>query len=378
LAPRFSFPRSRRFFFAVTLHPAQQHQRGSAMPGRDFRRRVPVWLSVFALLAGGVAEGRDKTDILILKNGDRITGEIVKLEYGKLQFKTDDMGTLSVEWPAVAKLESQYTFDVETVTGQRYLGVISASDDVQRLVVVDEQHTTELDALTVSRIAQVEETFLKRVNGSLSFGYNFTKSSDITTLSTHFDASYRAETIAMGLGIDITSTTSPEEGTLDRDQITFNYQWLRPRRNFWAGLASIERNEELGIEGRLQGGGAYGHYFRQTSFSELAGLIGVVGNQEWVTGEEGGQQSIEGLLGGVWRIFRFADPETSLTSSAALYPSITESNRYRGAFDLTLRQEIISDFYIDLSLYYDYDSQPPGEDPVKDDYGIVTSLGYTF
>jgi hypothetical protein len=348
------------------------------MPGRDFRGTVKVCLSAIALLACGVAEGRDKTDILILKNGDRITGEIAKLEYGKLQFKTDDMGTLSVEWPAVAKLESQYTFDVEVVTGQRYLGVISASDDGGRFVVVDEQQTVELDPLAVSRIAQIEETFWKRVNGSLSFGYNFSKSSDIKTVSTHFDASYRAETVAMALGVDITSTTSPDQGTLDRDQITFNYQWLRPRRNFWAGLASLERNEELGIEGRLQGGGAFGHFFRQTSFSELAGLIGVVGNQEWVTGEEGGQQSLEGLLGATWRIFRFSDPETSLTSSLAYYPSITESNRYRGSADLTLRQEIIDDFYIDLSVYYDYDSQPPGEDPVKDDYGIVTSIGYTF
>lgn len=348
------------------------------MPGRDCAGTIPSCLLVIALLAPGAAAARDKTDILILKNGDRITGEIVKLEYGRLQFNTDDMGTLSIEWPAVAKLDSRYTFDVEVVTGQRYLGVITASDDARRFVVVEEQQAIELDPLTVSRIAQVEETFWKRVNGSLSFGYNFTKSSDIKVLSTHFDASYRAETIAMGLSVDITSTTSPDQGTLDRDQITFSYQWLRPRRNYWAGLASLERNEELGIEGRLQAGGAFGHFFKQTSYSELAGVIGIVANQEWVTGEEGGQQSLEGLLGSTWRIFRFTDPETSLTSSAAYYPSITESNRYRGSLDLTLRQEIIDDFYIDFSVYYDYDSQPPGEDPAKDDYGIVTSIGYTF
>jgi hypothetical protein len=348
------------------------------MPGRNCAGTIPACLLLIASLAPGAAAARDKTDILILKNGDHITGEIVKLEYGKLQFKTDDMGTLSVEWPAVGKLESQYTFDIEAVTGQRFFGVISATDDGKQLAIVEEQGSVELDPLTVSRIAQVEDTFWKRVDGSLSFGYNFTKSSDIKVLSTHFDASYRAETVAMNLGIDITSTTSPEQGTLDRDQITFTYQWLRPNRNFWAGLTSLERNEELGIEGRLQAGGAFGHFFKQTSFSELAGIIGVVANQEWVTGAESGQQSMEGLVAATWRIFRFSDPETSLTSSAAYYPSITESNRYRGSADLTLRQEIITDFFIDLSVYYDYDSQPPGEDPVKDDYGIVTSLGYSF
>jgi hypothetical protein len=348
------------------------------MPGRDCAGTIPACLLATALLAPGAAAAADKTDILILRNGDHITGEIVKLEYGKLQFKTDDMGTLSVEWPAVAKLTSKYTFDVELITGQRYLGTISASDDSGQLVVMQPDGPVALDSLSVSRIAEVEETFLKRVNGSLSFGYNFTKSSDIKVVTTHFDASYRAPTVAMNLGIDITSTTSPEQGTLDRDQISFNYQWLRPHRNFWAGLAALERNEELGIEGRLQAGGAFGHYFRQTSFSELAGVIGVVGNQEWVTGEENGQQSMEGLVGASWRIFRFSDPETTLTSSAVYYPSITESNRYRGSADVSLRQEIIEDFYIDLSVYYDYDSQPPGEDPVKDDFGIVTSIGYSF
>jgi hypothetical protein len=97
-----------------------------------------------------------------------------------------------------------------------------------------------------------------------------------------------------------------------------------------------------------------------------------------VTGEESGQQSMEGVIGVSWRVFRFSDPETTLTSSAVYYPSITESNRYRGSADVSLRQEIIEDFYIDLSVYYDYDSQPPGEDPVKDDFGIVTSIGYSF
>lgn len=46
--------------------------------------------------------------------------------------------------------------------------------------------------------------------------------------------------------------------------------------------------------------------------------------------------------------------------------------------DVTLRRELIEDFFVDLSVYYDYDGQPPGDDPVKDDYGVVTSVGYSF
>ena len=48
------------------------------------------------LHAGGVFA--QKTDIVILENGDRITGEIKRLEAGLLNFSTDTMGTVNIEW----------------------------------------------------------------------------------------------------------------------------------------------------------------------------------------------------------------------------------------------------------------------------------------
>jgi hypothetical protein len=330
------------------------------------------------LLHGAAAGAREKTDVLILKNGDRITGEIAKLEYGKLQFKTNDIGTLSIEWAAVATLRSQYTFDVESVAGAHYFGTLTPTPNCQSITVGASAQGTELRPPQVTRIAQVEKGWLERINGSFSLGYNFTKSSDITVITGHFDASYRAPTVAMGLRADATSTTSPEEGTLGRDAIAFTYQWIRPERRFWLGLSSFERNEELGIEGRLQLGGGFGYYLRQTASSEVTGFIGTVANKEWITGKEGSQESLEGLIGASWRVFRFKSPETSLTSSAALFPSFTEAHRYRAAINLSLRREIIEDFFIDLSTYYDYDSQPPELSSAKDDYGVVTSLGYSF
>ena len=37
-------------------------------------------------------------DTVILDNGDRLTGELQTLEEGKLSFKTDYAGTLSIDW----------------------------------------------------------------------------------------------------------------------------------------------------------------------------------------------------------------------------------------------------------------------------------------
>jgi Protein of unknown function, DUF481 len=84
------------------------------------------------------------------------------------------------------------------------------------------------------------------------------------------------------------------------------------------------------------------------------------------------------VLGAEWRIFRFSKPETSLNSSFLLYPSLTESGRYRSELNITLSRELIEDLTFDLSYYNSYDSDPPDETASRSDYGVVTSLGYKF
>src|SRR5687767_15129307 len=81
---------------------------------------------------------RSETYWIVLKNGDRVTGEITDLEYGLLRLSTDDMGTISIEWSAIASIDSQYTFDVQVAGGRRYAGIIATSDDGQDLSIRDD------------------------------------------------------------------------------------------------------------------------------------------------------------------------------------------------------------------------------------------------
>jgi hypothetical protein len=340
--------------------------------------RLVAWLASLGLLmhvtdADAVLRG----DTLELKNGDRITGEVTKLEYGKLKFKTDYLGTLSVEWAGVKSLTSQQTFDVEAVTGQRHFGVLMTSSQGW-LVVVQQGSTATVPFGDVARIAPLERKFWERINGSLSAGYDYANSSRVSVLSLHFDATYRAALNTLSLRVDSNSTTSPEEGTVDRQRVAFAYQRAKPEARFWAAVASIDRNQELGVDGRLQAGAAFGRYVFQSSTAELATLIGAVVNQEWVTDGQSNQQNMEGLFAGSWRIFKFTAPETSLAFSATFFPSLTQSGRRRASVDTTLRREIIENFFVDLSAWYDYDNKPPSETAAKDDFGITTSVGYSF
>jgi putative salt-induced outer membrane protein YdiY len=333
-----------------------------------------------AVSSSAEARSREKTDIVTLDNGDRVTCEILGLEYGQLQVKTSAMGTLNIKWEEVASVQSKFVFDVEVLGAVHHYGTIAApEDDKKSLVVKSDGGDVELYVAQVTRISEIDSTFWKRIHGSMSIGYDFTKSTDVSTASAGLNATYRAETFAMSLDISLQQTKAPDEGTLDRDQASFAYQWLRPNRNFWLGLASLERNEELGIDARLTLGGGLGRYLRQTSFSEFAAYAGAGVTQEWVTGDENSQQSIEGILGATWHVFRLVGNETSLSTSATLFPGITESGRYRGKFDITLRKDLISDLTLDISAYYDYDNKPPDQGKTEtSDYGVNTSLSYSF
>jgi putative salt-induced outer membrane protein YdiY len=342
--------------------------------------RTPYrWVLLAFLVLPAVAFAREKVDVIHLKNGDHVTGEIVSLQYGELNVKTDSMGTVAIEWPDVTSVESKQQFIIEDLGGGLYYGALSTDQDNKLLrIEQSDAEAQQIQLLRVTRISPGESTFLSRLQGSFSLGFDYTKSSDISTISGTMDLAYREPTFGWAFSTDVNSTKDPVQGTLDRDTISYTYQWLRENKRFWAGLSSLERNEETGIEARLTLGGGLGQYFIQTPRSEVSGILGLAFTEEWATGDADSQSSVEGVIGGSWRIFKFNSPKVSLNTSALVYPSITESGRFRTSLNLSLRQEIVTDFYLDLSLYHSYDSDPPDVNAAKDDYGIRTSLGYSF
>jgi len=345
-----------------------------------------VLLAAPLLLCGLSAQAadRDNTDVITLKNGDRVTGEIESLEYGLLKLSTDDMGTINIEWSAIAAIDSKYVFDVQVVGGLRQSGLIGTSDDGSELVIRDEGSGRSVALADVVRIEELETGFWQRLSGSMSLGVNYTKSTGIRTSNINISSAYQGDKIKATLDISAAETSSPDTDKSERENITSTVQFQRERPSFVMLLNTLERNDELGIDARLTTGAGLARYFAQDEDSEIMLFAGAVANQEWTDTEDDGvsleddsQQSLEGALGATWRIFRFGDPDVSLSSSAFLYPSLTESGRYRGNLDVSLRREIISDLVFDISFYESYDSKPPGGGETSD-YGFVTSIGWKF
>src|SRR5512138_3250934 len=84
--------------------------------------RAAIPLVLLALGAPIAAPARAaKEDVVVLQNGDRVTGEVKWLTGGKLEYSTDDAGRLQIEWVKISRLSSPHSFEVETGSGLKYL-----------------------------------------------------------------------------------------------------------------------------------------------------------------------------------------------------------------------------------------------------------------
>src|SRR5271154_1191829 len=83
----------------------------------------------FALVAAMPMFARNKTDVLVMNNGDHLTCEIKGLDSGILYISIDYVdGTTQVDWSKVRRLESRQLFIVQTEDGSKYTGTLSTAE----------------------------------------------------------------------------------------------------------------------------------------------------------------------------------------------------------------------------------------------------------
>src|SRR5262249_25943107 len=139
-------------------------------------RAVLVGAFVLATSIASYAQGR--TDVVTLANGDRITGEIIRLERGRLEFQTDDAGTLYLEWDKLASVVAKRLVEVLTTDGSRYLGSLGAAP-ARSITVVTSQGGVPLPMPDVTLITPIGRSFWSKLDGSIDAGFSYTRSSGL-------------------------------------------------------------------------------------------------------------------------------------------------------------------------------------------------------
>jgi hypothetical protein len=332
-------------------------------------------LAMGMLAAGAPALAAD-TDLVVLKNGDRLHGEIKELELGRLEISTTSMGTVYVEWDKVVELASPNFFEVETTDGARYYGSFQPVAAGTLGVVLDGR-TTPLELWLVVRIRPLKSSFWDRLDGSINLGASYTKSSEIGQGSLSVAIGARRPKFEFNTKFDTTITVQSNEPYQARTVGSASY--LRLLRNRWYVPATVrfERNTDLGLDLRSSVGAGFGRHFVQTNRSLLRSGAGLVLNEENpVEGES--TVNVEAFLGISYSFFTYDTPKTDISTSFLVYPSLSVSGRYRTEFDLNLHREIVKDFTVGVTAYDSYDSKPPAGSSSGHDLGITLSVGWTF
>jgi putative salt-induced outer membrane protein YdiY len=87
-----------------------------------------VWRSVLTAVVLGVLAICASADQLTLKNGDRLTGTIVKSDAKTVLIKTEFSGDVTVQWDAVTSIMSSQPLHVDLKDGQTIVGTVASTD----------------------------------------------------------------------------------------------------------------------------------------------------------------------------------------------------------------------------------------------------------
>ncbi len=351
-----------------------------------FKCRVVFGVVLFGFLqmlyAGTCRAKVKRHDTVIMRNGDRLTGEVKRLEQGVLYIETDYFsGSVGVDWLQVAKVQSTANYQVVLSDGKRLTGTISKGETETPRGKDFEVRATGVNVPVsgsdVVEISSQKQNFWRQLKGSIDLGYNFTSGNNQSSLSTSANAEYAAAHWAAGTSYNASYSGQSGGTTTNLFEVqAFGERFLN-RNSFLLGLSDFLHSSQQDLQLRTTLGGGYGRYLVRTNQNELRWLIGADYTQaSYQSGvAQPTQQNAELLLGAGYRLFHF--DRYTFQSQFFVFPGLSDFGRVRFTTTDTLIVKLNNNFHLDFSFWDNFDSQPP-LNAQKNATGLSTSLGWTF
>ena len=337
------------------------------------------------LLLSALSAAGDKTDVVFMKNGDRLTCEIKGLASGVLYVSVGYLlGTQSMEWSQVAQLQSKHLFIVKTQDGRTYTGTLSTVEvggarPVELKIVENQGQSVVLDQMQVVQAEQSSEKFLQRFNGSINSGIIYSKGNQTTQYNLSSDVEYLRERWAAGAAFSSSLSTSSGVTASTRNDGGFDgMRLLRWDNWFYSGQADFLQSSEQGIRLQSTLGGAIGYYLKNTNQTQLS----LSGGLAW-QGTKYEQSSMglpeqnlaAALIVAKLKLYRF--DKTHLDANALLLPAFSDPGRVKFTTNVGYYVKFLGDFTWNISFYGNWDNQPPPGFSGSD-YGTSSGLGWKF
>jgi hypothetical protein len=328
---------------------------------------------------------REKTDVLVMRNGDHLTCEIKNLDSDVLNIKLDyALGTISVDWSKVDHIESQQLFIVKTQDGLVYTGKLSTSAapgtrPTTIEVLEPSSQTVSLAKTQISEMLETAENFFQRFNGQIGLSSIYNRGNQSAQYNLSSDVNYPRERWSASAAYSSNFSSSNGTSISTRNEVDLSAQRLLRWNNwYYTGLAEFLQSSQNGITLESTYGGGIGRYLKNTGRTSIS-LTGGFGWQQINF-----QQSVRtaptehvtsALIATQVKLYYF--DRTNLDLSAMLLPALSDPGRVHFNLNFSYYVKLWRNLNWNISLYGNWDNRPPPGFSGSD-YGTSSGLSWKF
>jgi len=347
--------------------------------------RLQYVLLAVIVLTGWPVIAREKSDVLVMRNGDRLTCEIKGLSADTVYISLDyALGTVSIDWFKVDHLESTQLFLVKTQDGEVYTGKLSmpkaeGGRPVSIEVIEPGGPEVQIDRTHVTKIDQTFERFWHRFNGAIGLGATYSKANQTGQYSLSADVQYPRERWAASASYNSNLTSNSGAPTATRNQVYGSaYHLMRWNNWYYTGFGAFLQSTEQGISGQASFGGGIGRYLintNRTSVMVAGGFAFQRINYQQEILSAPSQDVTSGWINSQVRLLQF--DKTSLNVNASLLPALSDPGRVQFTMNTAYYIKIYSKLKFNISFYGAWDNRPPPSFSGSD-YGTSVGVDWTF
>ena len=328
---------------------------------------------------------REKTDAIIMKNGDHISCEIKGLRSNTLYISVDYiLSTLSVDWTKVDHVQSKQLFLVRTQDGTVYTGALSTPETLGRRPSQIEVLESPGEKVTLEReqVVFVNETssnFWQRLNGRIGTGFTYSKGNDSAQYNLNSDVNYPRERWSAEVSYSSNLTSNSGTSTSTRNEVAFSaLHLLRWNNWYYTGVTDFLQSSVQGIQLQSTFGGGIGRIIKNTGSTSLTLYGGFAWqriNYNEATNPSLTQQVTSGLIGSRLKLFRF--DRTTLILDATFLPAVSDPGRFHFNLNASYYVKLWGKLDWNFTLYGNWDNRPPPRFS-SSDYGTTSGLSLSF
>jgi hypothetical protein len=324
----------------------------------------------------------DETDIIEFMDGERIVGKVKKIQRGELTLDPDKLEDLvTIKLRNIKSITARRKlYLIESIANKKYYGILEPGRAAGWVKIIQEKDTTELFVEDLDNIENLDDDFWKRLDGTASLGFSYSRSSNIGRVNESHSMTYSTRNWLFLTSGDLMYTMDSQFKGIEKADLAVQAYIEFWRKWFAVSSVQFQRSTELGLSARLQLAEGAGPILIKNRRNDLRVASGISVQQEFSTDSIKADRSLstEIPLFVNYYLYKLGTPELTLQATNSVFFSLSQGGRWRADQNITLYWKIVTHLNLNVQFYFDFDSQPPNAGAQKTDFGTVFSIGYSW